>query len=71
MYVDGAFDLLLPCHIRFLQKARELGDFLIVGVHRVTQPARAFCTIINWIDLQEGGGDAFQGAQLPQHTPST
>ena len=35
VYVDGAFDLLLPCHIRFLEKARELGDFLIVGVHRV------------------------------------
>eukprot|EP00285_Hemiselmis_virescens_P019770 CAMPEP_0173378468 /NCGR_PEP_ID=MMETSP1356-20130122/1620_1 /TAXON_ID=77927 ORGANISM="Hemiselmis virescens, Strain PCC157" /NCGR_SAMPLE_ID=MMETSP1356 /ASSEMBLY_ACC=CAM_ASM_000847 /LENGTH=429 /DNA_ID=CAMNT_0014331543 /DNA_START=243 /DNA_END=1532 /DNA_ORIENTATION=+ len=34
VYVDGAFDLLLPCHIRFLEKARALGDFLIVGVHR-------------------------------------
>jgi len=34
VYVDGAFDLLLPCHIRFLESARQLGDFLVVGVHR-------------------------------------
>mmetsp|Transcript_27465 Transcript_27465/g.69306 ORF Transcript_27465/g.69306 Transcript_27465/m.69306 type:complete len:426 (+) Transcript_27465:159-1436(+) len=34
VYVDGTFDLLLPCHVRFLEQARKLGDFLIVGVHR-------------------------------------
>jgi len=33
VYVDGAWDLLHVGHIEFLQKARELGTFLIVGVH--------------------------------------
>jgi ethanolamine-phosphate cytidylyltransferase len=50
VYVDGAFDLLLPCHIRFLEKAKELGDFLIVGVHRVMsrrsiRPCPSSCTL--------------------------
>jgi len=33
VYVDGAFDLFHAGHIRFLKKARSLGDFLIVGLH--------------------------------------
>ncbi|CBH18461.1 ethanolamine-phosphate cytidylyltransferase [Trypanosoma equiperdum] len=33
VYVDGAFDLFHAGHIRFLQKARALGDYLIVGIH--------------------------------------
>lgn len=32
VYTYGAWDLLHPGHITFLSKARELGDFLIVGV---------------------------------------
>ena len=30
----GAFDLFHAGHIEFLRKARELGSFLLVGVHR-------------------------------------
>jgi len=33
VYIDGSFDVLHPGHIELLRKARELGDFLIVGIH--------------------------------------
>lgn len=33
VYVDGTFDLFHVGHIEFLKKARELGNFLVVGVH--------------------------------------
>lgn len=33
VYVDGSFDLFNHSHIRLLQKARQKGDYLIVGVH--------------------------------------
>eukprot|EP00462_Mataza_sp_D1_P021274 CAMPEP_0175138104 /NCGR_PEP_ID=MMETSP0087-20121206/10166_1 /TAXON_ID=136419 /ORGANISM="Unknown Unknown, Strain D1" /LENGTH=427 /DNA_ID=CAMNT_0016420975 /DNA_START=20 /DNA_END=1303 /DNA_ORIENTATION=+ len=33
VYVDGAFDLFHVGHIEFLEKARALGTFLLVGVH--------------------------------------
>jgi len=33
VYLDGSFDLLHPGHIEQLRKARELGDYLIVGIH--------------------------------------
>lgn len=33
VYCDGTFDLLHPGHVSFLKKARELGDYLVVGVH--------------------------------------
>jgi ethanolamine-phosphate cytidylyltransferase len=33
VYVDGSFDVCHPGHIEQLKKARQLGDFLIVGVH--------------------------------------
>ena len=32
IYTYGAYDLLHPGHIKFLKRARELGDYLIVGV---------------------------------------
>ena len=33
VYVDGAWDMLHPGHVAFLQAARALGDYLVVGVH--------------------------------------
>ena len=32
VYTYGAWDLLHPGHVIFLQRAKELGDFLVVGV---------------------------------------
>ncbi len=33
VYIDGSFDMLHMGHIKTLELARKLGDFLIVGVH--------------------------------------
>ena len=33
VYVDGAWDMFHAGHVEFLQRAAELGDFLLVGVH--------------------------------------
>jgi len=33
VYIDGSFDILHIGHIEALRKAKELGDFLFVGVH--------------------------------------
>jgi ethanolamine-phosphate cytidylyltransferase len=33
IYIDGSFDILHIGHVETLRKARELGDFLYVGVH--------------------------------------
>ena len=33
VYVSGSFDILNPGHIEFLKKARDLGDYLIVGLY--------------------------------------
>lgn len=33
VFTNGVFDLLHPGHIRYLQKARALGDVLVVGIN--------------------------------------
>ncbi len=33
VFTNGVFDLLHPGHVRFLEQARALGDFLVVGVN--------------------------------------
>ncbi|KAF6001111.1 hypothetical protein F1559_003061 [Cyanidiococcus yangmingshanensis] len=33
VYADGAWDMLTVAHIRFLKQCKELGDFLLVGIH--------------------------------------
>ena len=33
VFTNGVFDLLHPGHLRYLRKARELGDLLVVGVN--------------------------------------
>ncbi|KAL4381992.1 hypothetical protein AHAS_Ahas04G0188900 [Arachis hypogaea] len=33
VYIDGAFDLFHAGHVEILKLARELGDFLLVGIH--------------------------------------
>ncbi|KAH9308979.1 hypothetical protein KI387_036890, partial [Taxus chinensis] len=33
IYMDGAFDLFHAGHVEILKRARELGDFLLVGIH--------------------------------------
>ena len=33
VFTNGVFDLLHPGHVRYLQKARSLGDLLVVGVN--------------------------------------
>ncbi|XP_072996454.1 ethanolamine-phosphate cytidylyltransferase-like [Typha latifolia] len=33
IYIDGAFDLFHAGHVEILRIARELGDFLLVGIH--------------------------------------
>jgi rfaE bifunctional protein nucleotidyltransferase chain/domain len=33
VFTNGVFDLLHPGHVRYLQRARQLGDALIVGIN--------------------------------------
>ncbi|KHN40577.1 Ethanolamine-phosphate cytidylyltransferase [Glycine soja] len=33
VYIDGAFDLFHAGHVEILRLARDLGDFLLVGIH--------------------------------------
>ncbi|KAK9027375.1 hypothetical protein V6N11_067212 [Hibiscus sabdariffa] len=33
VYIDGAFDLFHAGHVEILKKAKQLGDFLLVGIH--------------------------------------
>lgn len=39
VYVDGTFDLFHAGHIEFLKQAKQLGDFLLVGIHNDAVPA--------------------------------
>lgn len=40
VYVDGGWDMFHAGHVDFLQRARALGDFLLVGVHNDVQVNR-------------------------------
>lgn len=33
VYIDGAFDVFHPGHVKILKAAKEQGDFLLVGIH--------------------------------------
>lgn len=33
VYLDGCFDLFRPGHVEILREAKQLGDYLIVGIH--------------------------------------
>jgi len=49
VFTNGVFDLLHRGHVEYLQKARELGDLLIIGlnsdasVRRIKGPQRPLC----------------------------
>jgi ethanolamine-phosphate cytidylyltransferase len=53
VYVDGTFDLLHPGHVSFLRKAKELGDFLVVGVHDDKTMEQLICPAMPIMTLQE------------------
>ena len=39
-FTNGCFDLLHPGHVRYLEEARDLGDFLVVGLNGDASVAR-------------------------------
>ena len=41
VFTNGCFDLLHPGHVRLLEQARSLGDFLIVGVNTDASVSRS------------------------------
>lgn len=53
VYVDGTFDLLHPGHVSFLKKAREHGDYLVVGVHDDPTSESIMCPAMPIMTLQE------------------
>mmetsp|Transcript_20478 Transcript_20478/g.23627 ORF Transcript_20478/g.23627 Transcript_20478/m.23627 type:complete len:429 (-) Transcript_20478:177-1463(-) len=53
VYVDGSFDLIHIGHVRFLKKAKELGTYLIVGVHDDETIARRKGSHYPVLSLQE------------------
>lgn len=53
VYVDGTFDLLHPGHVSFLRKAKELGDYLVVGVHDDPTIEALMCPAMPIMTLQE------------------
>lgn len=50
VFTNGVFDILHRGHVEYLQKARELGDLLIIGlnsddsVRRIKSPRRPLCS---------------------------
>ncbi|OHT08813.1 cytidyltransferase-related domain containing protein [Tritrichomonas foetus] len=53
VYVDGTFDLLHPGHVSFLRKAKEMGDYLVVGVHDDPTIEALMCPYMPIMTLQE------------------
>jgi ethanolamine-phosphate cytidylyltransferase len=53
VYCDGTFDLLHPGHVAFLKKAKELGDYLVVGIHDDPTMEARLCTGMPIMTLQE------------------
>lgn len=53
VYCDGTFDLLHPGHVSFLRKAKELGDYLVVGVHGEQTTESMECSGMPILTLQE------------------
>jgi ethanolamine-phosphate cytidylyltransferase len=53
VYCDGTFDLLHPGHVSFLRKAKELGDYLVVGVHDDPTMEARLCHGMPIMTLQE------------------
>ena len=53
VYVDGTFDLLHPGHVSFLRKAKEFGDYLVVGVHDDPTIENLMCPYMPIMTLQE------------------
>jgi len=39
VYIDGAWDMFHPNHVKVLEKARSMGDYLLVGFHKFQFPA--------------------------------
>ncbi|OHS93562.1 cytidyltransferase-related domain containing protein [Tritrichomonas foetus] len=53
VYCDGTFDLLHPGHVSFLRKAKEMGDYLVVGVHDDPTMEALMCPAYPIMTLQE------------------
>lgn len=53
IYVDGTFDLLHPGHVSFLRKAKEMGDYLVVGIHDDKTMENLMCPSMPILTLQE------------------
>ncbi|KAH9734616.1 hypothetical protein KPL71_017428 [Citrus sinensis] len=53
VYIDGAFDLFHAGHVEILKKARQLGDFLLVGIY--TDQIVRFSTLSEFDALEHRG----------------